>query len=132
MKLTKEQIENVKSFLLETFAFNEEQLAAIDGLIPMTQEVFESILERCNELGSAADKIFYRLLRDYPDLTDVYGQKLEKELDEKYPDTELPEETPDRQRGNGCVLGLGRSLGRMRFKNIDNPEYPNHFFFMNH
>ena len=48
----------------------------------MTQEVFESILERCNELGSAADKIFYRLLRDYPDLTDVYGQKLEKELDE--------------------------------------------------
>ena len=33
MKLTKEQIENVKSFLLETFAFNEEQLAAIDGLI---------------------------------------------------------------------------------------------------
>lgn len=37
MKLTKEQIENVKSFLLETFAFNEEQLAAIDGLIPMTQ-----------------------------------------------------------------------------------------------
>ena len=78
MKLTKEQIENVKSFLLETFAFNEEQLAAIDGLIPMTQEIFESILERCNELGSAADKIFYRLLRDYPDLTDVYGQKLEK------------------------------------------------------
>ena len=98
MKLTKEQIENVKSILLETFAFNEEQLAAIDGLIPMTQEVFESILERCNELGSAADKIFYRLLRDYPDLTDVYGQKLEKELDEKYPDTELPEETPEERQ----------------------------------
>ena len=98
MKLTKEQIENVKSFFFFFFAFNEEQLAAIDGLIPMTQEVFESILERCNELGSAADKIFYRLLKDYPDLTDVYGQKLEKELDEKYPDTELPEETPEERQ----------------------------------
>lgn len=98
MKLTKEQIENVKSFLLETFAFNEEQLAAIDEQIPMTQEIFESILERCNELGSASDKIFYRLLRDYPDLTDVYGQKLEKELNEKYPDTELPEETPEERQ----------------------------------
>lgn len=64
----------------------------------MTQEIFESILERCNELGSSSDKIFYRLLRDYPDLTDVYGQKLEKELDEKYPDTELPEETPEERQ----------------------------------
>ena len=43
-------------------------------------------------------KLFYRLLRDYPDLTDVYGQKLEKELDEKYPDTELPEETPEERQ----------------------------------
>ena len=84
--------------MLETFAFNEEQLAAIDGLIPMTQEVFESILERCNELGSAADKIFYRLLQSSAALTDVYGQKLEKELDEKYPDTELPEETPEERQ----------------------------------
>ena len=98
MELTKEQMENLKSFLLETFAFTEEQNDAMDKQIPMTQKLFESILERCNELGSAADKIFYRLLRDYPDLTDVYGQKLEKELDEKYPDTELPEETPEERQ----------------------------------
>ena len=31
-------------------------------------------------------------------MTDVYGQKLEKELDEKYPDTELPEETPEERQ----------------------------------
>ena len=55
MDLTNEQMENLKSFLLETFAFTDEQTAAMDQQIPMTQEIFESILERCNELGSAAD-----------------------------------------------------------------------------
>ena len=58
MELTREQMENLKSFLLETFAFTEEQNDAMDKQIPMTQELFESIIERCNELGSDADKIF--------------------------------------------------------------------------
>ena len=84
MELTKEQMENLKSFLLETFAFTEEQNDAMDKQIPMTQELFESIIERCNELGSDADKIFYRLLKEYPDLTGVYGAKIEKELEERY------------------------------------------------
>lgn len=52
MKLTKEQITNLKSFLIETFVFTEEQSAAMDQQIPMTQEIFESIVKRCNELGS--------------------------------------------------------------------------------
>ena len=51
MELTKEQMENLKSFLLETFAFTEEQNDAMDKQIPMTQKLFESIIERCNELG---------------------------------------------------------------------------------
>ena len=100
MDLTNEQMENLKSFLLETFAFTDEQTAAMDQQIPMTQEIFESILERCNELGSAADKIFYRLLKEYPDFTDVYGQKLEKEVNERCPDTELPDETPEERQAS--------------------------------
>ena len=66
----------------------------------MTQEIFESILERCNELGSAADKTFYRLLKEYPDFTDVYGQKLEKEVNERCPGTELPDETPEERQAS--------------------------------
>ena len=100
MDLTNEQMENLKSFLLETFAFTDEQTAAMDQQIPMTQEIFESILERCNELGSAADKTFYRLLKEYPDFTDVYGQKLEKEVNERRPDTELPDETPEERQAS--------------------------------
>ena len=100
MDLTNEQMENLKSFLLETFAFTDEQTAAMDQQIPMTQEIFESILERCNELGSAADKTFYRLLKEYPDFTDVYGQKLEKEVNERCPGTELPDETPEERQAS--------------------------------
>lgn len=100
MDLTNEQMEILKSFLLETFAFTDEQTAAMDQQIPMTQEIFESILERCNELGSAADKIFYRLLKEYPDFTDVYGQKLEKEVNERCPSTEFPGETPEKRQAS--------------------------------
>ena len=100
MDLTNEQMENLKSFLLETFAFTDEQTAAMDQQIPMTQKIFESILERCNELGSAADKTFYRLLKEYPDFTDIYGQKLEKEVNERCPDTELPDETPEERQAS--------------------------------
>ena len=100
MELTREQMENLKSFLLETFAFTEEQNDAMDKQIPMTQELFESIIERCNELGSDADKIFYRLLKEYPDLTGVYGAKIEKKQEAQYPDVELPEETPEEQQAS--------------------------------
>lgn len=98
MDLTNEQMENLKSFLLETFAFTDEQIDAMDQQIPMTQEIFESLLQRCNELGSVADRTFYRLLIEYPDFTGVYGDKIEKELREKYGDMELPEQTPEEQQ----------------------------------
>ena len=39
MDLTNEQMENLKSFLLETFAFTDEQTSAMDQQIPMTQEI---------------------------------------------------------------------------------------------
>ena len=41
------------NFLIETFEFTDEQLAAIDYQIPMTQEIYSSILDRCMELGAA-------------------------------------------------------------------------------
>lgn len=51
-------------------------------------------------MHSAADKTFYRLLKEYPDFTDVYGQKLEKEVNERCPDTELPDETPEERQAS--------------------------------
>lgn len=52
----------------------------------MTQEIYDSILDRCMELGTAADDLFYRMLLEYPDFLSVYAQKIEDEVNEKCAD----------------------------------------------
>ncbi|BDZ84196.1 hypothetical protein Lac2_23300 [Claveliimonas bilis] len=83
------------SFLVETFEFSDKQLAAIDYQIPMTQEIYDSILDCCMELGASVDGLFYRLLIEYPDFMTAYGSRIEKELNEKYAGVELPESSPE-------------------------------------
>lgn len=82
-------------FFIEIFEFKDEQLAAIDCQIPMTQEIYDSILDRCMELGMAADDLFYRMLLEYPDFLSVYAQKIEDEVNEKYADIDIPESSPE-------------------------------------
>lgn len=79
------------NFLIEIFEFTEEQLAALDYQIPMTQEVYNSILDRCIELGTVADDLFCRLLNEYPEYLSVYDQKIEDEVSGKYGDIKIPE-----------------------------------------
>ena len=43
------------NLLIETFEFTDEQLEVIDYQIPMTQDIYNSVLDRCMELGTAAD-----------------------------------------------------------------------------
>ena len=76
-------------FFIEIFEFTDEQLAAIDCQIPMTQEIYDSILDRCMELGTAA------MLLEYPDFLSVYAQKIEDEVNEKYADIDIPESSPE-------------------------------------
>ena len=65
------------NFFIEIFEFTDEQLAAIDYQISMTQEIYDSVLDRCMELGTAADDLFNRMLLEYPDFMSVYAQKIE-------------------------------------------------------
>ena len=81
--------------IAKQFEFTDEQLAAIDYQIPMTQEIYDSILDRCMELGTAADDLFYRMLLEYPDFLSVYAQKIEDEVNEKYADIDIPESSPE-------------------------------------
>lgn len=67
MEFTEKQLKNFWSFLVETFEFTEEQNAAIDHQIPMTQEIYNSILDRCNEIGSDVEPLFLRMLTEYQD-----------------------------------------------------------------
>lgn len=96
MEFTEKQLKNFWSFLVETFEFTEEQNAAIDHQIPMTQEIYNSILDRCNEIGSDLEPLFLRMLTEYQDFMSVYADRMEKELDEKYPDDgTFKESTPE-------------------------------------
>ena len=97
-------------FFIEIFEFTDEQLAAIDCQIPMTQEIYDSILDRCMELGTAADDLFYRMLLEYPDFLSVYAQKIEDEVNEKYADIDIPESSPE-ELDAGCWLGRSMSKG---------------------
>ena len=88
---TKEELKKFWSFLVETFELSDEQLAAIEQQAPMSQEMYESILRTCEEVGSDMDKLFYCMLEEYPDLMAIYAEKIEKEVEEAH----LPDLTPE-------------------------------------
>lgn len=80
MEFTEKELKGFKSFLMETFEFTEEQNAAIDHQIPMTQELYDSILDRCDELGPDVDPLFYRMLTEFPDFMCNYADRIMKEI----------------------------------------------------
>ena len=79
MKLTKEQEDKLLSFLSETFCFTEEQMAAMDHQTEMTQELFDSILDRCGELGDSGKRIMFRMHKEFPELFEHNVKEILKE-----------------------------------------------------
>lgn len=57
------------------FEFTEEEDDAIHGFIPMTQEIFDSCINKCNELSPDADETYYKLIKSYPDLYEVFKSR---------------------------------------------------------
>lgn len=53
------------SSLVETFEFTYVQLELLYYQIPMTQEIYNSILDCCMDMGSIADDLFYRFSSKY-------------------------------------------------------------------
>ena len=80
-----------EKFLILTFEFSEDELAAIDKQKPMTMELFSSCLVKCTELGLY--KLFERLLDEYPELSDKYVKAIEDDIK----DVVLPERTPEEE-----------------------------------
>ena len=90
-ELSDQELKGFLSFLIETFEFTEEQLAGIDRQIVMTQELYDSILDRCEEIGPDANRLFFRMLDEYPELMTVRADRIEEEaLKADLPDL-LPE-----------------------------------------
>lgn len=87
MEFTEKELKGFWSFLVETFEFTEEQNDAIDHQIPMTQELYNSIMDKCMEIGSDVAPLFHRLLIEYQNFMAVYADRIEEEVK----DVELPE-----------------------------------------
>ena len=83
------------NLLIETVEFADEQLAAIDYQIPMIQEIYDSVLDRCMELGTVANDLFNRMLLELSDFMLVYAQKIEDEMNEKYADIDIQESSQE-------------------------------------
>lgn len=112
------------NFLIETFEFTDEQLAEVDYQIPMTQEIYSSILDRCMELGAAADDLFNRMLLEYPEFLAIYAQRIEDEVNEKYADIDIPESSPE-ELSVGWKIYTGES-GKIRRRCYIVKSIPNH------
>ena len=90
-ELSNKEKHNFEEFLITTFKFSEDELAAIDKQKPMIMELFSSCLVKCTELGIY--KLFERLLDEYPELSDKYVKAIEDDIK----DVVLPERTPEEE-----------------------------------
>lgn len=90
-ELSNKEKHNFEEFLILTFEFSDDELAAIDKQKPMTMELFSSFLAKCTEWGLY--KLFERLLDEYPELSDKYVKAIEDDIK----DVVLPERTPEEE-----------------------------------
>ena len=78
MDVTNTKLDKFDEFLKATFLLNEDELKALDKLIPMTQEMFDHLCERLTEIDT--DRLAIELMLDYPDLLLKSADRIEKEL----------------------------------------------------
>ena len=90
-ELSEKEKRNFEEFLILTFEFSDDEMAAIDKQKPMTMKLFSSCLAKCTEHGLY--KLFERLLDEYPELSDKYIKVIEDDIK----DVALPERTPEEE-----------------------------------
>lgn len=89
--LTDREKERLAEFVREAIYLTEEENAAIEHQIPMTQELFEQCVGHCVEIGA-----YFRLtclLNEFSYFADEYVRKIEEEVENS--DIEIPESTPE-------------------------------------
>lgn len=89
--LSAKEKRNIDELLIVIFKFSDEELAAIDEQQPMTQELYNSCLDKCMQLGT--DNLFYELLNKYPQFMTEYAKTIEAEIK----DVELPMKTTEEE-----------------------------------
>ena len=69
----------IDRFKATIFLLDQEEVDAIGGAIPMTQELFDSILDKC--MGQRVDEFFYEMLSRYPEFLKESAKSEEAELE---------------------------------------------------
>ena len=89
--LTRREKERLAEFVREAIYLTEEENAAIEHQLPMTQELFEQCVDHCTQIGA-----YFRmtcLLNEYPEFAEEYARKIEEEVEDS--NIEIPESTPE-------------------------------------
>ena len=63
----------LEEFMDVTFGFSEEELQAVHGIIPMTQEIFERCVRKCEDLGAVRQ--LGELIGTFPELQSKYRER---------------------------------------------------------
>lgn len=77
--------------MLLWFKYSRKERQAMRKKIQMTQEIFDSIMKKREEIGEEAEELTFQLMIKYPDFLEVNAKKLCEELGIDY-DEEIPEE----------------------------------------
>lgn len=76
--------------------FTEEERQAMQKIIPMTQDIFDSIMKKREEIGEAVDEIIMQLMSKYPCLLENNVRREYVEwgfnIDNVFPEEEIDEE----------------------------------------
>lgn len=62
----------IQRFMFSMFSFSEEETAAMGKIIPMTQEIFNSCMDKCMQAGEAANVDFDYLIEGFLEMADRY------------------------------------------------------------
>lgn len=81
------EIEGIWKFIVETMVFTEEEDAAIYRQIPMTQELFDRIMDKCEEKGPELTGLLERMMVEHQDLLKNRVERFLAEMG----DVEVPE-----------------------------------------
>lgn len=70
--------EEVDEFFKVTFALSDEETAALEHVVPMTQELFESCYEKLMSVDAVRTCI--KLMEEYPSFTDAMVENIMEDL----------------------------------------------------
>ncbi len=71
-EINQQGVDGFEEFMDVTLVLSEEELQAVHGLVPMTQETFDRCARKCEELGAVRQ--LGELFQDFPDLYRSYRE----------------------------------------------------------